>query len=110
MPETVAQKIRDDIIAQDVRYNRVNASVRADVNARLDQLEKEIVTAMIRVDANGARRKTARQRRLKKLNDEIGIIIRTAYSEINGILRNAGRRVAKVEARKVNQIVAEQLP
>lgn len=110
MPETVAQKIRDDIIAQDIRYNRVNASVRAEVNARLDVLEKDITAAMMQVDVNGTRQKKARDRRLKKLNEALRILIRTAYSEINGIIRSAGRRVAKVEAQKVNQIVEVNLP
>ncbi len=110
MTQTVAQQIRDDIISQDIRYRRVDAAVRAEVDARLDVLERDITAEMMRIDVNGTSRKAARKRRLKKLNHEIGIIIRTAYSEINGIIRSAGRRVAKVEARKVNQIVAEQLP
>lgn len=110
MTRTVAQKIRDDIIEQDVRYRRVDASVRRDVDQRLDQLELDLVALMLKIDVAGTKQIKARRRRLAKLNNQSGIIIRTAYTEINGILRGAGRRVAKVEAKKVNQIVQDRLP
>jgi len=110
MTETVAQRIRNDIIAQDIRYRRADAAVRNDVDARLDKLEKSIVAMMLKIDVNGTKQVAARQRRLKKLNFELGVLIRTAYSEINGLLRAAGRRIAKVEAQNINKIVAENLP
>lgn len=110
MPETVAQKIRDDIISQEIRYRRVDASVRKDVDTRLNALEREIFLLIVRIDVAGTKQRKARQRRLKKLESEIGIATRTAYSEVNGMIRAAGRRVAKVEARKINEIVAENLP
>lgn len=110
MTRTVAQKVRDDIIEQDVRYRRVDASVRKEVDERLDQLERELVGLMLKIDVAGTKQIKARRRRLAKLNNQSGILIRTAYTEINGILRSAGRRVAKVEAKKVNQIVGNQLP
>jgi chaperonin cofactor prefoldin len=108
--ETVAQKIRDDIIAQDVRYRRVDAAVRREVDDVLDKLEQDLRVLMIRIDVAGTKQRVARQRRLKKLQSESGILIRTAYSEINRVIRSASRRVAKVEAKKVNTIVQENLP
>lgn len=110
MTETVAQKIRDDIIEQDIRYRRVDAAVRKEVDTRLDQLESDLVALMLKIDVAGTKQVKARKRRLAKLNNQSGILIRTAYTEINGIMRGAGRRVAKVEARKVNQIVQDRLP
>lgn len=110
MTETVAQKIRDDIIAQDVRYRRVDAAVRREVDDVLDKLEQDLRVLMIRIDVAGTKQRVARQRRLKKLQSESGILIRTAYSEINRVIRSASRRVAKVEAKKVNTIVQENLP
>lgn len=110
MPETVAESIRNDIIAQDIRYKRADAAVRREVDARLDQLETEIVMLMLRIDVNGTKQIKARGRRLAKLNKEIGIAIRTAYSEINGIIKSSARRVARVETASAVKIVGENLP
>jgi len=110
MPETAAESIRDDIIAQDIRYKRADAAVRREVDTRLDQLETEIVMLMLRIDVNGTKQVKARARRLVKLNREVGIATRTAYSEINGIIKAAGRRIARVEAKTAVKIVKENLP
>lgn len=110
MTDTVAQKIRDDLVAQDVRYRRVDASVRREIDARINQLGRDLVNLLQTIDPHGAIRPAARQRRLQKLNKESGVMIRTAYSEINGMLKSALRRVSKVETNKVVQIVEENLP
>ena len=73
-------------------------------------LGNDITALMIRIDVNGAKRRDAIERRTKKLNKELGKLIKTAYSEINGILRGAMRRVARVEAKSVNDIVRKNLP
>jgi hypothetical protein len=110
LTESVAQKIRDDLIAQDIRYRRADAGVRQEVNERLDELDSQIVAAVIKIDVAGTSRVAARRRRLEKLNREIGDVTRRAFSDINNILKLSLRRIAKVEARKVNQIVEENLP
>ncbi len=110
MTQTAAQEIRDSIITQDIRYRRVDAAVRKEVDARLNKLENALTALMLRIDVAGTKQLPARKRRLAKMKKESGKIIRTAYSEINGILHRAGRRIAKVEAKNINQIVKAQLP
>ena len=110
MPETVSLAIRDDIIAQEVRYRRVDASVRREVDTLLDQLESDIVALMLRVNVNGTKQIKARARRLAKLNRELGILIRTTYSEVNGLIKASSRRVSRVEAKAITKIVEGNLP
>ena len=111
MPEnTVSEDIRDDLITQDIRYKRADASVRKEVDARLSSLEAAIAAAIIRVNVNGTKQVKARQRRLAKLNREVGVLIRTAYSEINGIIKSSARRVANVETAADVAIVTKNLP
>jgi hypothetical protein len=107
---TVAEKIRDDIIVQDIRYQRANAGVRREVDDRLSQLAADLTALLYRINPNAAVRAAARRRRMKKLNTESRVLIRTAYSEINGILKSSARRIAKVEARRINEIVRDNLP
>lgn len=108
--DNAAQNIRDDLIEQDLLYRRVDASVRRDVDARLAQMGRDLKKLTLEIDVAGTKRKDARQRRLKKLNEESRILIRTAYSEVGGILRSAIRRVAKTEAKKVANVIRSSIP
>ena len=107
---SVAQDIRDDLIEQEIKYRRVDASVRRDVDATLRQLSRDLKDLMIKIDVNGTKRLDARNRRLKKFEKESKILIRTAYSEIGGITRNTLRRVAKVETKNTVAVVGSRLP
>lgn len=108
--DSAAQEIRDDLIEQEVRYRRVDASVRGDVNRRLSQLGADLKKLLFDIDVHGTTRKDARERRLKRVNTESRIMIRTAYSEIGGIMRLAVRRIAKVETKKTTQVVRKHVP
>lgn len=110
MADTAAQEIRDDLIEQEVRYRRVDASVRSDVNKRLTQLGLDLKELLFSIDVHGTNRKDARGRRLQKLNVESRTMIRSAYSEIGGIMRAAARRIAKVETVKTTQVVRSHVP
>lgn len=110
MADTAAQQIRDDLIEQEVLYRRTDAGVRLEVDRRLAQLERDLKKLVLSVDVNSAMRKGTRQRRLKNINDESKILIRTAYSEVNGILRGAMRRIAKVETKKTTDIIRKRVP
>ena len=110
MPKTVAEEIRDDLIAQDIRYKRADASVRKEIDSRLAVLETAIAATIIQINVNGAKQAGAIDRRLRKLNTEVGILTRTAYSEINGIIKGAARRVANVETAADVAIVTKELP
>ena len=107
---TTATDIRDDLIAQDVRYRRVDAAIRREVNARLAQLGRDTTALMLRIDVAGTKQPKARLRRLRKLNRELGILTRTAYSEIGGITKVALRRLAQAETKSTIKIVGANLP
>lgn len=108
--DSAAEEIRDDLIEQEVLYRRVDASVRRDVDARLAQLGRDLKRLVLETDVNSTTRKDARKRRLKRLNEESRILIRTAYTEVNGILRPALRRVGKVETMKTTKVVRKHVP
>lgn len=108
--ETAAEKIRDDLVEQEVLYRRVDASVRREVDARLDQMGRDLKDLMLKIDVAGTKRSDARRRRLKKLNTESRIVIRTAYSEVGGILRSAVRRIAKAETKNTAKIMRRNIP
>lgn len=107
---SAAEEVRDDIIHRDVIYRRVDASIRREVDARLDQLGKDLKSLMFRIDVAGTSRASARKRRLRRLNEESRILIRTAYTEMGAITRSALRRVGKVEAVSTAQIMRKQIP
>jgi hypothetical protein len=73
-------------------------------------MEKDLLALMLRINVNGTKQIRARQRRLVILNKQSREIIRTAFSEINAELKKAARRIAKVEARRTNEIVENNLP
>jgi len=110
MAETAAQAVRDDLIKQEVLYRRADAGVRREIDARLIQMGRELKEMVLRIDVAGTQRKDARARRLKKIDDESKIIIRTAYSEVNGILRSAARRIAKVETKNTARVIRSAVP
>jgi hypothetical protein len=108
--DNAAQEIRDDLIEQEVLYRRVDAGVRRQVDARHAQLARDLKDLMLKIDVAGTKQINARKRRLKKLNEESRLLIRTAYSEMNGILRHALRRLAKVETKKAVATVRRHIP
>lgn len=110
MPDTVAEAIRDDLIEQEVLYRRADAGIRRQVDSRLTQMGSDLKTLMLDIDVAGTKRKDARMRRLKKLNVESRTIIKTAYSEVGGILRSSLRRLAKVETKNTVKIMRKNIP
>jgi len=110
MPETAAQAIRDDLIQQEIAYRRVDASVRRDVDRRLKGLANDLKDLLQRIDPHGTQRVAARKRRLKKFDQESKVLIRTAYSEMGGILRQATRRIAKVETKNTVAVIRRNVP
>lgn len=107
---TAAEEIRDELIENDVRYQRAAGHVRRLVDKRLEQLGREIKETILRIDAHGAQRNDARQRRLKKLEEEIKVLVRTAYSEVNGILKSELRKTAKVETMATAKAIRRHVP
>jgi hypothetical protein len=108
--DSVVRQVRDDLIAQDIRYRRVDASVRRDVDRLIVQLGKDLKKLIISIDVAGTRQVGARKRRLQKLNEQSRDLINNRYREINQVLRKAVRQVAKVETKSTLDIVTNRLP
>lgn len=105
-----AEAIRDDLIANDVRYRRADAAVRRKVDVRLSSLSRELRELIARIDIHGAQRVDARQRRLDKFEKEMKAAVRTAYSDINSLLRGEMNRIAKIETKATANAVRKHLP
>lgn len=84
--------------------------MRQEVNGRLDELDSQIVAAVIRIDVAGTSRVAARRRRLQKLNSEVGKLTQAAFSDINKILKASLKRVAKVEAKIIVKTMRGNIP
>ena len=94
---TVAEDIREALIVQDIRYRRADAGVRADVDKILNRLDADIVKAVVKVDVASAKRPATRKKRLDKLNAAVGELARKSFSEINKLLKDSLRRLAKID-------------
>lgn len=110
MADNISASIRDDLIEQEIRYRRTDAAIRADVDRRLLQVQKDLVALAIKVDPNGAQTEAARQRRLERLRKSSGALVRDAYREIDQIVKGSARRIAKVESQNTVDIVRKHLP
>lgn len=107
---TAAEAVRDDLIAQDVRYRRADAAVRRQIDARFDKLEADLKILMLRIDAAGTQQVKARRRRIAKLEKESKVLIKTAFTEINGYLKGAMRQLAHIETKATATILRTNIP
>lgn len=107
---TAAEEVRDDLIAQDVRYRRVEAGINRKVQARLNELDRDVKALLVKIDPAGTTQPKARQRRLQKFNREAGVLIRTAYSEINGMVKADLRRVGMAESVNTMKVMRRHIP
>jgi len=92
--KTAAELIQDDVIEQDIQLARVDAGLQRRIDARLDQLGKDLAALAIDIDVNGTQRRDARWRRMLKLNKESRELIRVAYSDIAALTRKTLVNVA----------------
>lgn len=107
---SVAQAIRDDLIEQELRYRRVDAGVRREVDARLLKLQADLKALALRIDPGGTERPAARSARLGKLEMKSKAMIDAAYRDVEAIMKQASRRVALAEVEHLNTIMRTHLP
>lgn len=110
MTDTAAEAIRDDLIANDVRFRRADGHVRRLVNRRLGELERDLKKVMVDIDPNGAQRTDARRRRTIKLRMKVKELVDKAYQDINAIVRGELRKAAKVETQATANIMRKAIP
>lgn len=107
---SVAQAIRDDLIEQELRYRRVDAGVRREVDARLVRLQADLKALTLKIDPAGTDRPAARTARLSKLEARSKAMIDAAYRDIEAIMEQANRRVGQAEVKNLNNVMREHLP
>jgi thymidylate kinase len=93
----VNDQIHEGLIPHDIDLQRVSAHCKQNVEKRLDRLASDLATIAIRIDAHGASRADARQRRLARLEKEVTETTREAYREISKMCLSDLQRVAVVE-------------
>jgi thymidylate kinase len=108
--KSVNDQIHEDLIPHDIDLQRVSAHCRKNVEERLDQLVADLAAVAIRIDAHGASRTDARQRRLSRLEKESAQITREAYKDISKMCMSDMQRVAVVEQEKQVKALEENIP
>lgn len=108
--ESVNDRIHDRLIEHDVEMRRVDGGRQKRVEARLDQMADDLKELMIKIDPFGTERSDARERRLKKLDEEAAKIIAEAYADISTASKDDMKRLARTESEAVIAAIAEELP
>jgi len=110
MAQTAADRVQEDVIAQDVQLARVDAGMQKRIDARLDELGRELKRLTLDVDVAGTLRRDAQVRRMNRLSKESRELIREAYSDINLMTRKALTTVAKAQSMAMATSLEESIP
>jgi hypothetical protein len=108
--ESVNDQIHEGLIEHDVRLRRADGRVRNRIEARIDQMGADLKALMIKIDPFGTERADARERRLKKLDEQAAKIIAEAYAEISKQSQSDLKRLARVESETVVAEIGKALP
>lgn len=110
MAKSTAEQVQDDFIAQDVQLARVDAGLQKRIDARLDQLGRDLKRLTLDVDVAGTPRRDAQIRRMNKLNKGSRELIRIAYSDINRLTKDVLVDVAAATSMEVATALEENIP
>lgn len=94
---TVAQDVRDDLIAQDIRVRRVSARLERDIEVRLKRMELDLADLVIKTDAK-VTKAAAKE------------IIDAAYADVDAMVLEVAQRLAAAEAKAVVKAIKKALP
>lgn len=108
--ESVNDKIHDKLIKHDVELRRVDGGRQKRVEKRLDQMADDLKGLLAKIDPFGTERRDARERRLKKLDEEAAKIIAEAYTDISKATKDDMGRLARAESEVIVKTIAEELP
>lgn len=108
--KTAAENVQDDIIEQDIMLARVDASLQRKINARLDELGRDLAALAIDIDANGAVRRDVKIRRTARLNKESRELIRRAYSDIAAVTKRAMVNIADAVSTSTSTSLEVSIP
>jgi hypothetical protein len=108
--KSVNDSIHEKLIEHAVDLRKVDGGRRRLVEKRIDTLAADLKALMIKIDPFGTERSDARERRLKKLDEESARLIAEAYGEISSGMQKDLKRVARVESEAVVKTIREELP
>jgi hypothetical protein len=95
---TTNEKLRDDVIWDDVQLRKVTASVDIEVQARLTRLDRDLTIAMQAANPFDAVKLSVRRRKQFELIARAKVLIRRAYEDCLEITQKSGAKVAKAQA------------
>lgn len=110
MAATTNEKIRDDVIVQDIAQRRVIAGIQAQVKKRLDQLSNDLRAAMESSDPFSTTKPAVRRKRMALLRDRANRLIRSAHDDCYQITREAMQRVAAAKSKNAVHAMDEHIP
>jgi hypothetical protein len=108
--DSIAEEVQDDFIAQDVQLARVDSALQKRIDARLDELGRELRALTLEVDVAGTQRRDARIRRLRRLNVESRELIAQAFADINLMTKKVLANVAAIESMLVVDSLENNIP
>lgn len=110
MAKSTSEQVQDDFIAQDVQLARVDAGLQKRIDARLDQLGRDLKRLTLDVDVAGTPRRDAQIRRMNKLNKQSRELIAAAYADINTLTKDVLVDVAAATSMEVATTLEENIP
>jgi hypothetical protein len=99
----VKEEMVDKFLAHDIDLLRFSAGERREALKVLKQVERDLLKAIDRLDETASQ--TVRMRRLERMTVLVNKIIRTGYTKLKGVNRNALKGVAVLEQAKVREFV-----
>ena len=108
--KSVNDAIHESLIEHEVHLRRVDGDRRRKIEKRIDLLGADLKALMIKIDPFVTERTDARERRLKKLDEESAKLISEAYGEISSGMTKDLKRLARAESETVVKTIAEELP
>ena len=110
MADTTNEDLRDALTAQDIVNRRVIGSIENSVDRRVRRMTRDLKALLQRIDPGGAIRIDARRRRTIRFNTASRELIRQAFSDINQMVREDLRRIARTEALGTGRSINAALP
>lgn len=107
---TTNEKIRDDVISQDVVQRRVIAHVQSQVHARLHKLSLDLRAAMEATDPFTSTRPLVKRKRVGLLRQRANNLIRDAHNDCYQITRDAMQRIAVAKSKSVVHSMDKHIP
>ena len=106
---TAAERVRDDLVVQDVRLRRVIGGEQRFIAKLTDQFEKRVKAAIVEIDVGGVNGPLRRTQRMVKLEKIIKELAQEHYAEVAAHLKKTMQGVAIAESQAVTGALEESV-